>query len=101
MKATRILSLLLAVLTVATLLCACKPDDDTANQPTEPTITTLNLIINGETSYVIVRDYHASAAVIDAVDKMAESIKKNIGATVSVKECYSDREDSSDVKASK
>lgn len=101
MKATRILSLLLAVLTVATLLCACKPDDADANQPTEPTVTTLNLVINGETSYVIVHDYNASAAVMAAVDEMAASIEKNIGATVSVKECYSDREDSSDVKTDK
>ena len=103
MKRIRILSLLLALLTVVTLLCACKPEEYTSDQdqPVEPTVTTLNLIVNGKTSYVIVRDYNASAAVIAAVDGMASSIEKNIGATVTVKECFSDREESSDVKAEK
>lgn len=105
MKLTRILSLLLALLTVASLLCACKPEeaetpDDTTTVDPNAT-TSLSLIVNGETDYVIVRDYQASEAVISAVQALATSIQKNIGATVQIKECFNNREEESDVKAAK
>ena len=101
MKPIRILSLLLALLTVLTLLCACKPEEETPSEPVAPAVTSLNLIVNGKTDYVIVRDYQASEKVVSAVQELASSIKNNIGATVTVKECFSNREESSDVKAEK
>lgn len=106
MKLTRILSLLLALLTVAFLLCACKPDDtetpDDDTTAADPTVaTSLSLIVNGETDFVIVRDYQASEEVASAVNALAASIQNNIGATVQIKECYNNRVEESDVKAAK
>ena len=103
MKLTRILSLLLAMLLVASLLCACKPDEETPEDPdADPVVaTSTSLIVNGETDYVIIRDYQASEEVISAVQALASSIQKNIGATVKINECFSNREEASDVKTSK
>ena len=108
MKLTRILSLLLALLTVASLLCACKPaeenPDDTTTDPAttdSAAATSLSLIVNGETDYVIVRDYQANEAIISAVQELAKSIQNNIGATVTIKECFNNREEESDVVSAK
>ena len=103
MKLTRILSLLLALLTVVSLLCACKPEEETPETPVEdPTVTTsLSLIVNGETDYVLVRDYQASEAVISAVQALATSIQNNIGATVQIKECFNNRKEDSDIVTAK
>ena len=81
MKLTRILSLLLALLTVASLLCACKPEEETPDDPVEDpaTTTSLSLIVNGETDYVLVRDYQADESIISAVQALATSIQNNIG----------------------
>ena len=91
MKFTRILSLCLALLTVVALLASCnKEEEPTPEEPVAPTETTLNVITEGITEYVIVRDYKASNAVVDAVNNVVDSIKLNIGADITIKECYND-----------
>ena len=91
MKFTRILSLCLALLMVASLLAACKPAEEPEPEPEGP--NTWNIITEGITEYVIVRDYKASNEIIDAVNSMVTSIKLNIGADVTIKECFNDLED--------
>ena len=95
MKLTRILSLILALLMVVATLAACKPEeqpDEEILEEEDPGIT-LNLIDEGITEYVLVRDYKASNAIINAVNSMVDSIKSNIGATITIKECFNDLED--------
>ena len=98
MKPTRILSLILALLTVVSLLCACKPDDETDETVT---VTNLNIIINGETDYVIVYDNNASQDIISAIQVLIESIKNNVGASITSRICFMDRQDETDVVTSK
>lgn len=97
MKLTRILSLILALLMVVASLAACKPeeqpDDGEYLEEEEEQGVTLNLIDEGITEYVLVRDYKASNAVINAVNSMVDSIKSNIGADITIKECFNDLED--------
>lgn len=97
MKLTRILSLILALLMVVATLAACKPEEqpeDTEELEEEGEQgVTLNLIDEGVTEYVLVRDYKASNAVINAVNSMVDSIKSNIGADITIKECFNDLED--------
>lgn len=98
MKLTRILSLILALLMVVATLAACKPEEQTDVdeeylEEEEEQGTTLNLIDEGITEYVLVRDYKASNAVINAVNSMVDSIKSNIGADITIKECFNDLED--------
>ncbi|MBQ8357506.1 MAG: hypothetical protein IJX39_06820 [Clostridia bacterium] len=100
MKFTRILSLFLALLMVATVFVACDDEEEVpADTPTGE--TTLNLITTGVTEYVLVRDYQASQAVISAVQNLAESIKLNIGADVVIKECFVGLEEENDVETAK
>ena len=112
MKFTRILAFILALVTVALPLVSCaqqegeenffvstfnsvksfftgEEEDDTADEQTE---TTLDMITRGKTEYVIVRDYKASNKILEAVNGLVASIKVNIGADVTVKECYNDLE---------
>ena len=97
MKLTRILSLILALLMVLATLAACKPEEEVEveeeYEEEEDQGITLNLIDEGVTEYVLVRDYKASNAVINAVNSMVTSIKTNIGATITIKECFNDLED--------
>ena len=102
MKFTRILALVLALLMVAVPLASCNRDENPAEQtPDAPAEeVNLDLITRGKTEYVIVRDYKASNAVLDAVNSLIASIKVNIGADITVKECYNDLENnSSDVES--
>ena len=94
MKFTRILALILALLMVVATLAACKPaEEPEETEEEENSGVTLNLIDKGITEYVLVRDYKASNAVIDAVNSMVASIKLNIGADITFKECFNDLED--------
>lgn len=62
----------------------------------------LNLVNTGVTEYVIVRDYNASQAVVDAINNVVKSIKEDTGADIEVRLCYIDRPDeTSDVEAEK
>ncbi|MBQ9097942.1 MAG: hypothetical protein IJY50_00750 [Clostridia bacterium] len=101
MKFTRILSLVLALLMVAALFVACDEEPVEETPDTEPTETTLNIITAGITDYVIVRDYNAAPEIIAAVNEIVQSIKLNIGADIAVKECFSDREEASDIETEK
>lgn len=97
MKTTRILALFLALLFCVTAFVACN-NDEPAPEETEgeenaaPTATDHVIIDEGRTEYVIVRDYKASNAVLAAVNEVVESIKSNIGADVTIKECFTDLE---------
>ena len=96
MKITRILALILALLFCVTAFAACnneQPEEELeAEEPAEPTVTDHVIIDEGFTEYVIVRDYKASNAVLAAVNEVVDSIKSNIGADVTIKECFSDLE---------
>ena len=95
MKLTRILALMMALLLAMTAMAACNnnetPDEELTETET-PTTQEVMLIDEGQTEYVIVRDYKASNAVLAAVNEVVESIKANIGADVTIKECFSDLE---------
>ena len=57
----------------------------------------MQVVTEGVANYVIVRDYKASGAVVDAVEAMKESFATFLGATIEVRECYSDREEPDDI----
>ena len=97
MKLTRILSLLLALLTVASLLCACKPDENDDPETEEPVATSLSLIVNGETDFVIIYDNKASDEIVSAIQVLTESIQNNIGTSLTLQPCFMDRQEESDV----
>lgn len=97
MKTFRILALLLAMVMVVSLFASCKKDDDKPPVEPAPEVTTLNLITQGVSNYVIVRDYKAGGDVLNAVASIVSAIKTFTGADVTVKECYNDREDENDV----
>ena len=94
MKLTRILALILAMILSVSALAACNNQEVVEDDPedTTPVNTEVMLIDEGKTEYVIVRDYKASNAVLAAVNEVVESIKSNIGADVTIKECFSDLE---------
>lgn len=91
MKMLRVMALILAMLMVVSLLAACKKEPEP-----EPEATTLNLVTQGVSNYVIVRDYKAGGDVLNAVESIVSAIKTFTGADVTVKECYSDRQDEND-----
>ena len=130
MKLTRILALILALLMMAMSLTACNllseeeppvedepagdkpsgdepsdelpPVDDQPTEDEEKKENILNLINTGVTDYVIVRDYNASQAVVDAINNVVKSIKEDTGADIEVRLCYIDRPgEASDVVAEK
>lgn len=110
MKFTKILALILAVLMMASLFAACKeeptptPDPNTQEQPDDPSAKKgrpLELVTQGVANYVIVRDYKAGGAVLDAVNNIVKAIKEFTGAEVEIKECYNDREEEIDVVTEK
>lgn len=100
MKFTRILSLILAVLMMACTFIACDTEETPGNDPAEEKLETitLNIVENGFTGYVIVRDYKASGTVLGAVNSMQSSFKDYLGCDIPVKECYNDREEAEDVE---
>ena len=105
MKFTRILALLLAILMIAGMLAACD-NGDTEGSEEEleggDGVNKLNIITEGHTEYVIVRDYKASDEVKKAVTDLVASIKVNIGADMKVKECFNDQPDEpTDIRAEK
>lgn len=91
MKFTRILSLLLAILMIAGMLAACDNGEDADTGEGDENVEKLNIITEGHTEYVIVRDYKASDEVKAAINNLLASIKANIGADMKVKECYNDK----------
>jgi hypothetical protein len=110
MKTVRILALILALLMMVMAFAACKPTEepvtppetpvepeipDTPEEPEEPEEPAgekvLQLVDTGVTDYVIVRDYKASQAVVDAINNLVKSIKEDTGADIVVKECFIDR----------
>lgn len=115
MKFTRILAFILALVMVVLPLTSCNDqedgeesenffvstfnrvksffsdDDDEDNSNSEEEVT-LDMITRGKTEYVIVRNYRASNKILEAVNGLVASIKVNIGADVTVKECYNDLE---------
>ena len=96
MKKIRILSLILALLTVVSLLTACKKEEE-GPAPTSTENVTLNLVDRGVAKYVIVYDYAAGYEVRNAVKTLVEGLKANHNADIAVKECFLDREDPADV----
>ncbi|MBQ8341249.1 MAG: hypothetical protein IJY22_02590 [Clostridia bacterium] len=132
MKTVRILALILALLMLAMTVVACdetpapQPGGDTTppvNQPGDnddttppedeqppedneddkkPEETVLQLVDTGVTEYVIIRDYKASQAVVDAITSVVAAIKEDTGATITVRECFNDRpEETMDVETEK
>lgn len=97
MKKIRILSLILALLMVATLLAACKDEEDPEGGEAPTAETTLTLIDKGAAKYVIVHDYSVGYEVREAINTLVQAIKANHNADVVVKECFNDREDPSDI----
>ncbi len=113
MKFTRILALILAMLMLAMTFAACNtttppteeppaeeppvdeqpPVEDPApeQKPADKEEKVLDLVTVGVTEYVIVRDYKASQAVVDAINNVVKSIKEDTGADIVVKECFMDR----------
>ena len=98
MKRIRILSLLLALLTVASLLCACNDEEGAEGGSKNAPATNLSVIVNGETDFVVVYDNDASDELVAAILALTESIQKNIGAEMTLQPCFMDREDETDVR---
>ena len=93
----RLLCLMLALLMLAVPFASCKKDDETTDEPTTTENPTLQVVTEGVSNFVIVRDYKASGAVVDAVNAMKESFATFLGADIEVRECYSDREEPDDI----
>ena len=89
----RLLCLMLALLMLAVPFVSCKEDEEVA----EAENPTLQLVTEGVSNFVIIRDYKASGAVVDAVNAVKESFATFLGAEVEVRECYSDRQEPDDV----
>lgn len=110
MKLIRLLALMLAVLLLATFCtsCALFPDPDAKsgeNEEEDPDAVkeekVLQIVTTGVTSYVIVRDYKAGNSVIEACNRIVDAILKYTGATITIKECFNDREDETDIPEAK
>lgn len=97
MKLFRMIALVLAMLMVVSLFAACKKEPEAPPSDPTPEATTLELVTQGVANFVIVRDYKAGGDVLNAVEQIVSAIKTFTGADVTVKECYSDREDETDV----
>lgn len=96
MKTIRILSLILALLMLATAFVACNNDDQPADTDTpdvpEDTNVELKLVSLGQAKYDIVYDYSASQKVREAVNALVVAYKTYLNADVTVRECFSDRD---------
>lgn len=92
MKFTRILAFILALMMVALPLASCNDQEEDTEGSASAEEVTLDMINRGKTEYVIVRDYKASNKILEAVNGLVASIKVNIGADVTVRECYNDLE---------
>ena len=94
MKMTRLLALLLALLTCVSLFASCKKEPEPEPEPPAPEVTTLNVVTKSETKYVIVRNYNAGPEVIEAVKSIVLAFHDYLGVDVEVRECYTDRDES-------
>ena len=90
MKKIRILSLVLALLMTLAVLVSCK--DDTEETPPEAPVTTIEMVKDSVTDYVIVYDYKASDKVVSIVKTLAEQFEVFLGAKIETRTCYSDIE---------
>ena len=114
MKFTRILALVLAMLMLCAAFTACnKPEEEppvtddgggTTTPPatdTKPEPISLSIVTESTTEYVIVYDYKASSAVVNAIQIMAANFEEYLGTPIAMRECYSDIDDPSDIVSEK
>ena len=99
MKKIRMLSLVLALLMTVAVFVSCK---DTTEPPPEEPVTTIEMVKDSVTDYVIVYDYKASDKVVAIVNTLAEQMKVFLGADIEMRVCYSDIEnEENDIEAEK
>ena len=91
MKKLRIFSLLLALVTLLGTFVACNNDEETA--PPENPVTTLQLVNDSLTDYVLIYDYQAGDEVITQINYIAQQMKEFLGVDIQTRACYSDIED--------
>ena len=90
MKKLRILSLMLALLTLLGTFVACKGDE--TPPPTEP-VTTLQVVNDSVSDYVLVYDYQADDEVITMINYITAQMKEFLGVDIETRACYSNIED--------
>lgn len=91
MKKIRILSLALALLMTLAVFVSCK-DNGEGETPPENPVTTIEMVKDSVTDYVIVYDYKASDKVVSIVKTLAEQFEIFLGAKIETRLCYSDLE---------
>ncbi len=90
----RLLCLMLALLMLAVPFVACNKEEEPETPDENPT---LELVTEGVSNFVIVRDYKASGQVVDGTNAMKEQFKTFLNAEVEIRECYTDREEADDI----
>ncbi len=101
MKVIRILSLLLALLMMFSLtltLAAASTESETdtetdaADATDEEAVQAMDIVVRGQTEYVIVRDYKAGPKLAKAISELQLAFKTYLNCDIKVVDCYSDRE---------
>ena len=90
----RLLCLMLALLMLAVPFVACNKEEEPEATDENPT---LELVTEGVSNFVIIRDYQASGQVVDGVNAMKEQFKIFLNAEVEIRECYNDLEEADDI----